>query len=746
MAHWYYGSMTFVNAYGGGGGYGYSELPPAGPVNNTTTGSTNSAGGIFQPGVTYHGHVTLEGENPGDLAGIALALDTSPQYPPNGGTVGWNAGGAIPNSSNYDSGAILFTTDIAMPPSTVGQMSCKAQGISAPPQTVTVTWWFDPDGWDDSPPLPDPGIEVGAGDPEGVFLADLPNAFNKTFRVELNGTGQFSFSINRHDPDATTTNLTRDNVMKFTVPQISPNAIFAGFLETGDFDLVSKDEKGGEILNFGGRGLLAYLERDVAWTTSFVLVTEPTDGYWRFAPVLQPAWSTGNEPGQILKRIIDEMQDVDRPQHCMSLLTVDFDYENDSDGNGWNATDATNPIWTVAVGEDVLTTLGRLIATGVLEVQMDTELGLHAYNSFGRDLTGSDFGADVVRFVKGVNIADRVNRKWNGAEAAAYELVAGDTGVYVRAEAVGFATRVQKVVFAQYEGTNTPTLEALGEADLAQRDAHVDSATFKVTTRRVGGPETAEVDGRYLPGPVGTFGDYWVGDWITLHTGTTDIDYDEADERIMAISISEDNGGNLIAIPELGMPMGESGGGGASGGGVTYGGGIMSAPGATGTGGGGVRDHGLLTGLADDDHPQYTTDAEATTIADARVAVHAAAGDPHSGYTTAAELAAYAQPLDAELTALAGLASAADKLPYFTGSGSAALTTLSAFIRTLLDDADAAAARATLGIVLGGSPTDANIWKPVMATAPNVVTTDGTALWVPLVTADGDPIMALVPA
>lgn len=110
-----------------------------------------------------------------------------------------------------------------------------------------------------------------------------------------------------------------------------------------------------------------------------------------------------------------------------------------------------------------------------------------------------------------------------------------------------------------------------------------------------------------------------------------------------------------------------------------------------GGGGGGVTDHGMLTGLGDDDHTQYLTagrgDARYAALGDgaAAVSAHLAAGDPHPAYATAAEAAAAAP-----VQAVAGRTGAVTLV-------AADVSDSTAVGRSVLTATDATAARAAIG-------------------------------------------------
>lgn len=106
------------------------------------------------------------------------------------------------------------------------------------------------------------------------------------------------------------------------------------------------------------------------------------------------------------------------------------------------------------------------------------------------------------------------------------------------------------------------------------------------------------------------------------------------------------------------------------------------------------------------------------------------------------------QAYSTALAALGALSPAADRLPYFTGAGAAAIVPFSAFARTLIDDADAVAMRATLGVVIGadvqaydaglaslvsadasaGLPyvSSANTWTSLTLVADRIVSVNGS--------------------
>ena len=133
-----------------------------------------------------------------------------------------------------------------------------------------------------------------------------------------------------------------------------------------------------------------------------------------------------------------------------------------------------------------------------------------------------------------------------------------------------------------------------------------------------------------------------------------------------------------------------------------------------------TADRGIYA-TASDTFSTYTLTAFGRSLVDD---ADAATARTTLGLGTAATQASTAfQPVDATLTALAGLTTSADMGIYATASDTFTTYTLTSFGRSLVDDADASAARTTLGLGSfatkvqtvstaspSGTPADGDVW------------------------------------
>jgi hypothetical protein len=520
----------------------------------------------FVPGTD----VTLyESDNAGTSATLGLGAVTAPtssQLILYGATYDTGFGGAVPatpgtgwtldynadkDGSSPPAGAAdqhPHTLVMRWDGSTTPLTGSAAIGSAYPYAGVMIQTAASPLATCDSPVAFDVYSLGTATTPALTYLATLCDAFDKSFRVEKDGTGSGKFSINRSSSDATAAILgDGDGDVRYVqvrIPGITgwDEARFGFFIEEGDFRLLDSAEQGGETLTFTGHGSLAYLGFAVMGTHSYITGgMDPYTGLWRLYQA-----GTGSKPGQMLGRIIEEAQDGDRPQVPLPLLTDTFDYTNDSNAAAWASSTATDE-FSAQIGESLLSVAGRLIGTGAITIQMSPTFVLSAYNSFGTDRSSATFAAGKVRFVGGTNIAEGLTRQIRPSRVATHEWVYGESEASTVSSLADAASRVTREAFITTTGSITATLDAVGDADLAERQLRSESLSVRIA---LGDDEGT---GLYLP-----WDHFWVGDTITLDTGTGEFDYDDVAFKVAAINVIEGPAAKEVTDLEVRVELGST--------------------------------------------------------------------------------------------------------------------------------------------------------------------------------------------
>jgi hypothetical protein len=110
-------------------------------------------------------------------------------------------------------------------------------------------------------------------------------------------------------------------------------------------------------------------------------------------------------------------------------------------------------------------------------------------------------------------------------------------------------------------------------------------------------------------------------------------------------------------------------------------------------------------------HTHAASDVTSGTFADARIAETSVTQHEAALSITESQISDFGsyQPLDSGLTSIAGLPTIADKMLYTTASDTYSTTTLTSFARSILDDADAATVRATIGVDAAGTDNSTDV-------------------------------------
>lgn len=353
-------------------------------------------------------------------------------------------------------------------------------------------------------------LDIFDGASPATLLATLEGAKDIALQQELNKPGSASFRINRHDPKATSAVVDRENLAKL---KVGGKYRFAFWMRERKIEVLQEGEEEQEYWSIGGPGALQYVDRGEMWTVSY-LGDNPIGGVWDLGNAFG-----GNSVGQMARRVIDEQ--LAKTPSPMGLLTTNWTYDVDSQGNAWS--DSAD--LEVNVGDNVLDVLGLLTGLG-LDIRMRHDLLLEAFVELGRHYDVASAPELPVVFRGGQNVTTSLSRRSQGGIASrALVKGAGDAVVEVvrpDIEADPYVGR-REIFLSVSNAKDATTMQRAGEAELSGRLADTEAISFGVAHGT--GP------GEYEP-----WVHYDIGDWITLDEPGV---YDLASYRIVGWSIKQ---------------------------------------------------------------------------------------------------------------------------------------------------------------------------------------------------------------
>ena len=355
---------------------------------------------------------------------------------------------------------------------------------------------------------------------------------------QLHGLGgSAGFTLSRHSALATTTLLAEDNIVRVKMPLISSDYLRWGWvMKSFEHVLIDADnEQAGELVNVTGPGLLQML----AWGNLYHSSTV-SDQPNRGSANVEGKWWWEDQPwGAILTRIAEEGRHAPYPDAAeagspLEFLSITYNRTHDSDGVAWPTITAE---FERDIGTDLMSVADALRESGNLYLVMDASdvdaITLHTYQTYGRDLTGA-FGAATVRFERGVNIATNLTRRIESKLAITHLLQRDKDGFYSTEVWSGYVDGDPETWgFWDANQTNDDTLlNAIAQNVIDASRTALEPVALEIM------PGEEPANGKYLWGPPDTDGHFDVGDSVTVHTGASAEEYNEASQIVMAVRVS----------------------------------------------------------------------------------------------------------------------------------------------------------------------------------------------------------------